>query len=130
MYALWLCVHSEREKEGGKKPGKRESPMVIVMGVSEAYDCLIATLLCLDFSQWRSYRHCLCDFCIAVGTAIAWCCGCCTMPKGHCLNILLFWQWSTAALVVWVGTCFEVSVFCPPFPLVPIPNRPSGLHGC
>ena len=34
------------------------------------------------------YAHCL--FCIAVGTAIAWCGGRCAMPDGHCLNILLF----------------------------------------
>ena len=27
---------------------------------------------------------------IAVGTAIAWCGSCCTVPGGHCLNILLF----------------------------------------
>ena len=27
-------------------------------------------------------------FCIAVGTATAWCGGCCAMPDGHCLNIL------------------------------------------
>ena len=38
------------------------------------------------------------------------------MPDGHCLNILLFWWRSTAALVFRVGACFEVSVFCPPFP--------------
>ena len=38
-------------------------------------------------------------FCIAVGTAIAWCCGRCAMQDGHCLNILLFWRLSTAALV-------------------------------
>ena len=25
-------------------------------------------------------------FYIAVGTAIAWCCGRCAMPDGHCLN--------------------------------------------
>ena len=25
-------------------------------------------------------------FCIAVGTAIAWCGGRCAMPDGHCLN--------------------------------------------
>ena len=31
-------------------------------------------------------------FCIAVGTAIVWCDGCCAMPDGHCLNILLFWH--------------------------------------
>ena len=36
-------------------------------------------------------------FCIAVGTAVAWCCGRCAMPDGHCLNILLFGRRSTAA---------------------------------
>ena len=61
MYALWLCVHSERGKKKGKKLEKKESPAVIVMGVPEAYDYLIITLLCLDFYRWRSYRHCLCD---------------------------------------------------------------------
>ena len=55
-------------------------------------------------------------FCIAVGTAIAWCCGRCAMPDGLYHNILLFrWQ-PTATLVFQVGTCFEVSLFCPPFP--------------
>ena len=38
------------------------------------------------------------------------------MPDGHCLNILLFWRRSTAASVFRVGACFEVSLFCPPFP--------------
>ena len=55
-------------------------------------------------------------FCIAVGTAIARCGGRCAMPNGHCLNILLFWRRSTAALVFRVAACFEVSLFCPPFP--------------
>ena len=54
-------------------------------------------------------------FCIAVGTAVAWCGGRCAMPDGHCRNILLFWRRSTAALVFRVGVCFEVSLFCPPF---------------
>ena len=52
-------------------------------------------------------------FCIAVGTEIAWCCGRCAMPDGHCLNILLFWRWSTAALDFRVGARFEVSFFYP-----------------
>ena len=30
----------------------------------------------------------------------------CAMPDGHCLNIVLFWRWSTAALVFRVGACF------------------------
>ena len=45
-------------------------------------------------------------FCIAVGTPNAWCCGRCAMPDGRCLNILLFWRRSTAALVFRVGACF------------------------
>ena len=44
-------------------------------------------------------------FCIAVGTAVVWCGGRCAMPDGHCLNILLFWRGSAAALV------FRVSMF-------------------
>ena len=68
-------------------------------------------------------------FCITVGTAIAWCGGRCAMPDGHCPNILLFCQGSTVALVFWVGACFEVSLFCPPFPIRPVPNRPSRLRG-
>ena len=56
-------------------------------------------------------------FCIAVGTATAWCGVRCAMLDGHCLiNILLFWRRSTAALVSRVGACFEVSLFCRPFP--------------
>ena len=54
-------------------------------------------------------------FCIAAGTAIAWCCGRCGMPDGRCHNILLFWRRSTAASVFRVGAYFEVSLFCPPF---------------
>ena len=68
-------------------------------------------------------------FCIAVGTTIAWYGGRCAMPDGHSLNILLFWRRSTAALVLRVGACLEVSLFCPPFPLVLVPNRPSRLRG-
>ena len=68
-------------------------------------------------------------FCIAAGTAIAWCGSRCAMPDGHCLNILLFWRRSTAALVFRVGACLEVSLFCPPFPLVPVPNKPTRLRG-
>ena len=60
-------------------------------------------------------------FCIAAGTAIALCGGRCAMPDGHYLNILLFWRRSTGALVFWVGACFEVSLFCPPFPTRPRP---------
>ena len=60
-------------------------------------------------------------FCIAGGTAIAWCGGRCAMPDGHCFLLLLFWRRSTAALVFRVGACFEVSLFCPPFPARPRP---------
>ena len=45
------------------------------------------------------------------------------------INILLFWRRSTAALVFRVGACLEVSLFFPPFPLVPVPNRPTRLRG-
>ena len=59
-------------------------------------------------------------FCTAVGTAIVWCGGRCAMADGRCLNILLFWRRSTAALVVFrVSACFEVSLFCLPFPTRP-----------
>ena len=60
-------------------------------------------------------------FCIAVGTAIAWCCGRCAMPDRHCLNILLVWRRSTAALVFRVCDYFEVSLFYPPFTTRPRP---------
>ena len=48
---------------------------------------------------------CVTLFCIAVGTAIAWCGGRCAMPSGHCLNILLFWRgprqpWSSGLAAV------------------------------
>ena len=60
-------------------------------------------------------------FCMAVGTTIAWCGGRSAMPDGLCLNILLFWRRSTAALVFWVCACFKVSLFCPLFPTRPHP---------
>ena len=68
-------------------------------------------------------------FCIAVGTAIAWCGGRCAMPDGHCRNILLFWRgprqpWSSGLTSV---SRFHSSV--PLFPLVPVPNRPTRLRG-
>ena len=59
-------------------------------------------------------------FCIAVGTA--WCCGRCAMPGGHCLNNLLFWWRSMAALVFRVGACLEVALFCPTFPTYASPS--------
>ena len=60
-------------------------------------------------------------FCIAVGTATAWCGGRCAMSDGHRLNTLLFWRRSTADLVFRVGACFEVSLFFPHFPARPRP---------
>ncbi len=95
-------------------------------------------------------------FCIAVGTAVAWCGGRCAMPDGHCLDISLFWRRSTAALVFRVGASFEVKLqtlvydILPStegdgkrcsecvsrfhssvsyFPFVPVPNRPTRLRG-
>ena len=56
-------------------------------------------------------------FRIAVGTAIAWSGSCCTMPDGHCRNILLFWWRSTAVLVLRVGACLEGFTLLSPFPL-------------
>ena len=57
-------------------------------------------------------------FCIAVGTAIAWCGGRCEQCSADTiyLKILLFWRRPTSALVFRFGACFEVSLFCPPFP--------------
>ena len=58
-------------------------------------------------------------FRIATGTVIAWYTSCCAMPSGHCLNILLFWRRSTAALVFRVGACLEFSLL--PFSPCPRP---------
>ena len=58
-------------------------------------------------------------FCIAVRTAVKWYGSCYAMPDGHCLNVLLFWRRSTAALVFRVGACLEVSLLFPPYTLVP-----------
>ena len=91
-----------------------------------ATDIVFVTLFCIAVGTAITF---VTLFCIAVGTAMAWCCGRCAMPDGHCFNILLFWRRSTAALVFRVGACFEVSPFCPPFTLVPVPNRPSRLRG-
>ena len=60
-------------------------------------------------------------FCIAAGTAIAWYGSCCAMPGGHCLNILLFWRRSTAALVFRSGACLEAALLFPTF----LPSSPS-----
>ena len=62
-------------------------------------------------------------FCIAVGTVILRV----AVVTAQCrtdtalINIQLFWRRSTAALVFRVGGCFEVSLFCPPFPTRPRP---------
>ena len=55
-------------------------------------------------------------FCIAVRTAIAWCCGRSAMLDGHCLNVLLFWRQSMAALVFQVAP-FSRFHFSAPLPL-------------
>jgi len=68
-------------------------------------------------------------FHIAVGTAIAWYGSCYAMPGRHCRKKIFFWQRSTASLVFRVGARFESSLFFPPSPLDPIPNRPTGLRG-
>ena len=77
----------------------------------------------------RSYGHCLCGFVLHS----SWNSSCVVLwslrNAGRTLNILLFWRQSTAALVFSIGACFKVSLFCPPFPLVPIPNCPSRLRG-
>ena len=78
-----------------------------------ATDIVFVTVL---HSSWDS--NCVVRwslFCIAVGTANAWCGGRCAMTDGHCLNILLFWRRSTAA------SCLEVSLFFPPFSTRPRP---------
>ena len=91
--------------------------------------CLARELDFFYFSCFPTAELRTLSLCIAVGTAMTWCGGCCAMPDRHCLNILLFWWRSTAALVFRVGACFEVSLFCPPFPLVPVPSRPIHLRG-
>ena len=68
-------------------------------------------------------------FCVSVGTAIVWCGGHCAVPDGHCLSILLFWRQSTAALVFGSAPVSTSHSSIPLFPLVPVPNRPSRLHG-
>ena len=63
-------------------------------------------------------------FCIAVGTAIAWCGGRCAMPGRHCLNILLLRRRSTASLVFRVGACLESFTL-----LLPLPASSPSLTG-
>ena len=69
-------------------------------------------------------------FCIAVGTAIAWCGGRCAMPDGHGLNIFCCsgggprQPWSSGlAPVSSLHSSFPLS------PLVPVPNSPTRLRG-
>ena len=59
----------------------------------------------------RSYGHC--------GAVVAAQC----RTDTALINILMFWRRFTAALVFRVGACFDVSLFYPPFPLVPVPDR-------
>ena len=64
-------------------------------------------------------------FCIAVGTAIAWCGGRCAMPDGHCCSGGGPRQrWSSGLEPL---SRFHSSV--PLFPLVPVPSRPTRLRG-
>ena len=122
----WLLHYRWDQEEGGELDSQEEAgpeeikSREVVLGYKVGF-LLFPIGRATDMSLWL--------FCIAVGTAIAWCCGRCAMPDGHCLNILLFWRQSTAALVFRVGVCFKVSLFCPPFPLIPVPNRPSRLRG-
>ena len=70
-------------------------------------------------------------FCIAVGTAIAWCGDRCAMPDGHCRNILLSSSGGGPRQPRSSGLApvlrFHSSV--PLFPLAPVPNRPTRLRG-
>ena len=65
-------------------------------------------------------------FCVAVGTAIAWCSGHCAMPDGHCLTFCCSGgspqqPWSSGLAPV---LRFHSSV--PLSPLVPVPSRLCG----
>ena len=91
-----------------------------------ATDIVFVTLFCIAVGTAITF---VTLFRIAVGTAMAWCCGRCAMPDGHCLNILLLWRgprkpWSSGLAPV---SRFHSSV--PLFPLVPVPNRPTRLRG-
>ena len=69
-------------------------------------------------------------FCIAVGPAIAWCGGRCAMPDGHCRNILLVLAAVHGSLGLPGWRLFRgFNSSGPPFPLVPVPNRPSRFRG-
>ena len=67
-------------------------------------------------------------FCIAVGTATAWCGGRCAMPD----TALTFCSSGGGPRQPWSSGLASVSRFhssLPLFPLVPVPNRPSRLRG-
>ena len=89
---------------------------------SSAWELDFFCFSCFPTAELRTLSLWL--FCIAAGTAVAWCGGRCTMLDGHCLNILLFWRPSMTALAFRVGACLEVSFFCPLFP-----TRPPSLIG-
>ena len=126
MHCGFLYIlRGKKKEEKNRKKGKSNSHCYGSIWSLWLFNCNPA--LPWHFSMVELQTLSLWLFCIAVGTAIVWCCSRCTMLEGHCLNILLFWQRSMAALVFRVGSCFEVSVFCPPFPLVPVPNTVIGL---
>ena len=130
MNTLYRVQARSRGSEGGALDSQEEaSPEDMSREVVLGYRERVGLLLQLFPNGGATDIVLVTLFCIAVGTAMAWCCGHCVMPDGHCRNILLFWRRSTAALVFRVGACFEVSLFCPLFPLVPVPNRPSRLRG-
>ena len=67
-------------------------------------------------------------FCVAVGTAIAWCGGRCAMPDGHCL--LTFCCSGGGPRQPWSSGLAPVFLFFVFFTLlVPVPNRPTRLRG-
>ena len=68
-------------------------------------------------------------FCIAVGTAIAWYTSCCTMARGHCLNIFVVLAAVHGLLGHrgWSGRSGLHSFTHPP--PVPVPNKPPRFCG-
>ena len=71
-------------------------------------------------SRRRSYGHCLCDS-VQLGQQLRGAVVAAQCRTDTALTSCLFWRRSTAALVFRVGACFEVSLFCPPFPARPRP---------
>ena len=68
-------------------------------------------------------------FCIAVGTAIAWCGGRCAMPDGH-VTALKYCCSGGGPRQPWSSGLAPGFTLLSPFPpLVPVPNRPTGLRG-